>query len=819
MTMMRNLKFITFFYLANPPFNRRNRVLAAALAACLPGVSAGAETQEAIQFNIPAQDLSRALSVFTTQSHVQVLYEGNIAQGLRSTPLKGSYTPNKALKMLLTGIPVQARFTSERTATLEHKASSTYSSSDSNDTVALDTVTVRAESNDDADSTAYNRTSATTATKTDTPIMETPMSIQVVPKQVLQDQQAYRIQDAVKNVSGVQQYSTNGGTFGGDSTFVVRGFELDNVRYRNGVRVSGRNAISNVTDFANLERIEVLKGPASGLYGRIEPGGLINTVTKKASTVPYYSVEQRFGSYDHYRTEANATGALTNDGSLAYRLDLSYLDTNSFRDDVFNDRVFVAPSVTWKPLERTEFNLSFEYLDEDRTYDSGIPLVNGRFASVPISRTVTQKGSADRGSSWLVDFNWTHEFNDYLKLRNGVLASDGTSSMQEIYANGAADANGNVDRGGWLGSLANDQQTVYLDLTGKFETFGVKHTALIGGDYYHQSRDVLATSRVIDRINVFTTARPYIDLKAADVPPYGFSAVQTDEWYGVYFQDEMTLWDQLHIMGGGRYDMATFGSGFSDQNLPEARALYSDIEENHFSPRVGVLYQPLQWLSLYGHFVESFGTNNGRQQSGKPFAPQIATEYEGGIKTSFFDGRLTGTLAYYHLTKQNVLTTDPNNPNLSVAIGEARSQGLEADFSGRLTDGLNAIVTYAYTDTAITKDNSGNQGNRLPYVPAHAGSFWLKYDFQEEFLHGFSVGAGVYTADKRYGDAANSYSDGAYARLDLMAAYRFKVGPTRLTTQLNINNVAGTKYWVPRASWSNVPAEPLMAFGSVRLEF
>ncbi|MGH8614869.1 MAG: TonB-dependent siderophore receptor [Gammaproteobacteria bacterium] len=187
----------------------------------------------------------------------------------------------------------------------------------------------------------YTVPNASTATKTDTPIMETPVSIQVVPRQVLQDQQAIRIEDAVKNVSGVQT-SFNYGTENYPD-FFIRGFNTNATVFRNGFRAYG--------DFgtANLERIEVLKGPASVLYGRIEPGGLINLVNKRPLFSPYYSIQQQFGSYDLYRTTIDATGPLLSDSSLAYRFNLEYLDKNSFRDFVSTERIFVAPSLTWPP--------------------------------------------------------------------------------------------------------------------------------------------------------------------------------------------------------------------------------------------------------------------------------------------------------------------------------------------------------------------------------------------------------------------------------------------------------------------------------------
>lgn len=176
-------------------------------------------------------------------------------------------------------------------------------------------------------------------------------------------------------------------------------------------------------------------------------------------------------------------------------------------------------------------------------------------------------------------------------------------------------------------------------------------------------------------------------------------------------------------------------------------------------------------------------------------------------------------MAFYHLTKTNVLTPDPNNPNFEVLIGEARSQGIELDIAGQLTDGLSMITTYAYTDAKITKENFGNEGRRLPNVPEHSGSFWLKYDFQQAPLNGFSVGAGIFAASKRQGDAANSFHDGPYARLDLFGAYRHKIGPTHLTAQVNINNVTDTEYFILRDRARNLPAEPLTVIGTLRLEY
>jgi iron complex outermembrane recepter protein len=794
------------------------------LLTLMPVASAIAETETKQTFNIPRQSLSSALLQFSESTGVKTFFKADAARNITTPGLSGSYTREQALQKLLANTGVDYRFTDTESVTLvtaEAKTNPEKSPKTAQETgtITLKPMTVVGEAVQDPND-PYNRsytvTNSSTATKTDTPIMETPVSIEVVTQEVLRDQQAFRFQDAVKNVSGVQQRFIGGGF----DSFIIRGFEAGQFQYRNGIKIPDINF-----DFANVQRVEVLKGPASSLYGRTEPGGLINAVTKRASAEPYYSLEQRFGSYDFYRTQANATGAITADESLLYRFDLSYLNSNSFREHSFNDRVFVAPTLTWKPIDSTEFNLTVEYLNEDRVYDSGIPAIGDRIAPIPITRQFDTPGLNDNHENVLVDFNWSHQFNADWKIQNGMVAMHTDSEYNETYAGGLLDDNRSLERFAWFGGTDTDFQTVFLNLTGKFETFGVKHSVLLGGDFYTQSSVQHATDNSIGTIDIFNPVFPS-DLNLAQFDNLsldffknqqgGFFEDREDTWYGLYFQDQMSFFnDKLHIMGGGRYDWARVELD-SAYFTPLAT---SNNSNNQFSPRVGITYQPWRWISLYGNYIESFGANNGSSTTGQAFDPQTAEEYEAGMKTEFFDGRLNSTLAFYHLTKNNVLTPDPNNPNFSLPIGEARSQGIELDISGQLTDALSLITSYAYTDARITKDNSGNEGNRLPYVPEHSGSVWLKYDFQQAPLQGFSAGAGVFAASSRQGDAANSFHDGSYARLDLFGAYSHKIGPTRLTAQVNINNVTDTEYFILRDRARNLPAEPLMVFGSLRLEY
>lgn len=670
----------------------------------------------------------------------------------------------------------------------------------------------------------YTVPTASTATKTDTPIMETPVSIQVVPKQVLEDQQAIVVKDALKNVSGV--------FYGGDSnydSFMLRGFLTDGgtTVYRNGLRV--RRAKN---ELANIEQIEVLKGPAAVLYGRIEPGGLINLVTKKPQTEPYYALEQQFGSFDLYRTTFEATGPLNANRSLLYGLNLVYKNNDTFVDFLDDERIFVAPALTWRPSERTEINVNLEYQHETDRYYGGIPAVGRRPAPIPISRYLGWGASKEQEFETydrvLIGFDWSHAFNDHWTLTQRFHYSYYDYVFNNTWFNaGLADDGRTLTRG--LYHFPIDRTHNYatnIDLAGKFKTFGMNHHVLMGFDYFREEQH--DEGFCCDAPAAF---RPTIDIFK---PVYGsipqlsrtdFNSFDTfmQYWYGAYFQDQITLWDKLHILGGGRYDWVTRRSGFSDVSLATAAASEAKVKDAAFSPRVGLVYQPWSWLSLYGNYVESLGSaNGGRSQNGRPFKAQTAQQYEAGFKTEWRDGQLTSTVAFYHLTKQNILTRDPLNPQFSIPVGEARSQGIELDIAGQVTDSLSVIATYAFTDSKITKDNRGNRGNRFFNVPEHAGSLWAKYEFHHAPLSGLSLGAGIFAVGQRECDNANTCELPSYGRVDAFAAYKWKLGPSRVTIQLNINNLFDKRYFESSGygdSNTLIPGAPANVFGLVRVEF
>lgn len=673
----------------------------------------------------------------------------------------------------------------------------------------------------------YTVSHATTATKTDVPLMETPVSLQVVPKELMQDRQAIRLEDAVQTVSGVQRDFTFGD---GYESFTIRGFSSDSSIYRNGVRLFAQTG-----ETAHLEQLEILKGPASVLYGRIQPGGLLNLVTKRPLSEPHYSVQQQFGSYAFYRTVVDLTGPLTTDKSLLYRVNFAYQNSESFRDFVNKERIFLAPSLTWRPWSSTEFNLSFEYKNEQLFDDTGIPAIGNRPAPIPIRRTLNEPNERYDANTYLVDFNWSHRFNNDWKFNNGVTRYHANYFWRETYALFLQDDNRTLVRSPWFANTRRQAYTVYANVTGQFDTFGIRHRVLTGADYYKLSEDFPSLDgEPTSTIDIFNPVYGAVDfnalLRSSRSSPNAFYP-QDEQWYGIYFQDQVTFWDKLHILAGGRYDWAKFRVGFSTTSLSDARS-QEFTEDEKFSPRIGLLYQPWSWLSLYGNYVESLGSSvAGRTRTGANFRPESAKQYEVGVKTEWLDGRLSATVALFQITKNNLKTPDPSSPQFFVNLGEARSRGIEVDLAGRLTEKLSVTGAYAYTDATITKDvacaesdvdgnclavNAGNTGNRLLNVPRHSGNLWARYHVTDQL----TVGTGVFVAGEREGDTDNSFQLPGYARWDAMAAYRFHLGPYRLTAQVNVNNILDKEYfkYARTRAWI-LPAEPLTVVGSLRMDF
>jgi len=769
------------------------------------------------RFDIEPQPLSSALEVLARQGCVKTFFPDSAVAGKRSKGLKGDYTAREAINRLLAGTGLNPSFIADNAVTI--KADS------GNDSTALPKVIVKGkagyESNDPYNPN-YMRPAATTATKTDTPIMETPVSVQVVPKAVMDDQQATRLEDILKNVSGIQ-FSAPGVDVFQDS-FIIRGFDSEAFVYRNGLR-----ATAFKFEPANLNQVEVLKGPAAVLYGRAQPGGLINVVTKQPLTESYYSAQQQFGSYDLYRTTIDATGPLNDDRSLLYRVNLSNKSSNSFQEFTNFERVMFAPQVSWLVSDRTRIDLSLEYQHEDYGAPYAFPTVGTRPAALPWRRNLSEPFSHHENDKTILEFAWSHQFNDAWTLRNRFQGQFQGYQQLEVYPTGLQ-ADGRT-MGRALYDVYQDRTTyaTNFELLGKFDTWSVGHEVLLGFDYYNfdwkGDGHCCTDSETVRSIDIYNPVHGGIDWRSITSGPNDFFYRVAEEWKGFYFQDQISFFDnQVHLLAGGRHDWLSTGSGFSPTSFNEAQASLNadEVDTGRFTPRVGITYQPKPWLSLYANYTEGFGSNNsGRSATGKPFAPETSKQYEAGIKAEAFDGRLRATVAAYEITKNNVLTVDNStlDPNDFALIGKARSKGIEFDVSGELDEHWSVIAGYAYNDARVAGADT-LKGNRLPRAPENSGNAWLKYQFTDGLLQGLSLGTGAYLASQREGDLENSFRLPGYVRWDMAAAYLWKVGDYRLTTRININNVLDKHYYASAISRrSSAPADPLTVMGSLQVEF
>jgi iron complex outermembrane recepter protein len=511
-------------------------------------------------------------------------------------------------------------------------------------------------------------------------------------------------------------------------------------------------------------------------------------------------------------------------------MNLAYKDNNSFQDFVTQQSVFVAPSLTWRPSDRFESNLDIEYQHNEFTdvSDIGIPAIGNRPAPVPLTRLLGDPAAKNVQDRVLVGLDWAYKFNDDWKLTNRFQFNDVHYDQKTLFANEFNPVTGILTRGHWNADFFRRTFATNLDLTGHFNTGILEHDILVGFDYYRfdiESSAFLGDPPQKSQIDIFNPSYG-IDLSSITPRDYNTFVVNPEQWYGVYFQDQITLWDKLHILGGGRHDWAEIGNGFSETSLAGANNNLDYDRTEYFSPRVGIVYQPWSWLSLYGNYVESIGSiNSGTPVAGFGFLPpQTAQQWEVGFKTELFDGKLNSTLAFFDLTKQNVSTSVPGTI-FSRAIGEVNSQGVELDISGQLTKNLSIIGSYAYTDARITKDLSGTEGNRLASVPRNSGSLWAKWEFGDEFIRGLSLGIGLYvrgsrSADNNITSPADYVQLPGYARWDASVGYSFKYAGTKMTTQLNVYNILDKKYYDHANSTLLIqPGAPLTFLGSVRVEF
>jgi len=659
----------------------------------------------------------------------------------------------------------------------------------------LPAVTIRADIDQ-----GYSPTSSSTATKSSTPLRDIPQSVNVVPGQLLRDQAARSMEDALRNVPGVAASHGDGQR----DQVVIRGFSAISDQFVDGVR----DDALYFRDLSNIERVEVLKGPSAVLYGRGSSGGLINRITKKPKFGETSGeVGLSLGSHSLKRIEADVNTPLGE--AAAFRLNVAREDSGSYRDQQFVDRYSFAPSLALKFSAQTNLLLQYTRARDQRVTDFGIPALNGRPVNVPAG-TYYGSGNARRDdtSTSLVDSytaTLSHHFNDAFSVRNISRYYSYELDRYNTLPGGTTDPVALTvgrtrsavfrDESGWF----NQTDFTYKNMLG-----GFKQEWLFGLELGQQKRRAETISGgTVDRVSLFNPGR---------VVPPAFSAASftadgaipnhtRQDVMGLYLQDQITLAKDWKALAGVRYDEFKQATHWDRKLSPLART------DSSFSPRAGLVWQPSDVQSYYLSYSRSF------QPSAEAFAlaannagnePEITRNIEIGSKLDFLDGALSVTAALFNLQRSNIKNTNPANPARQINVGTQRTNGLELTANGRLPGRWDVSAGYAFLNGKMVESIATATTSQLPIVavpslgkvpaltPRHSAFVWAMKDLGGFMGGGFSLGGGLNYVGERFTSLTNRVTLPSYLTADLAGSYktgRYEVG-------VNLKNVTNKKHFV-----------------------
>ncbi|MAD90013.1 MAG: TonB-dependent siderophore receptor [Pseudoalteromonas sp.] len=570
-------------------------------------------------------------------------------------------------------------------------------------------------------------------------------------------------------------------------SFAIRGFFGDE-NVPSGYLVNGFNAgrgFSGPRDVSGIESIEVLKGPKAALFGRGEPGGSINIITKKPTFASSTQLSVTAGSRQHQRLEADINTTFSND--TAARLIGFYQTEDSFRETIETQKHGMSAAFQFDQSANSTWTYDLEYAEQEIPFDRGIITPNGNFDFLPIERFLGEPSDGPTSTSvhghqlqWLYEINDTWQLSSAVAFRQTELDSlssdaDVSPKRQKFYFDGQTLTRQHRQR-----AYDTEQYVVRFELAGDFKTAGLKHSLLAGIDYdrfdfdrdYRVARAPNLSTQPSDAqlyaINIFNPV--YGQYTAGEMTPAIIR--QQNQWAtGLYIQDQIAVTDALQVRIGGRFD------DLKQTIDDKVRNLKVDQAENHFSPQFGVLYQVSDAWSLYSSYAEGYRLNFGTDYQGGTFAPNQSESLEVGSKLSLVDNRLEVTLSYFDSEQTNIIVADLNNPGYHAAIGEASSRGLELDIAGQLPADITLKFSYAYLDAQVEKDAvdtglyvSIKKGDDLLNIPENSASLQLTQAYQIAG-RAASAGLGFQYVDERLGQRGSDFYLPSYVTFNLFAQY------------------------------------------------
>lgn len=718
----------------------------------------------AAQLDIQAQPLDAALAELAEATGVQLLYKADITRDKRSPALRGDYSAPQALSHLLAGSGLRYQVNDDGSITLE-PAPVTEST--------LAPVAVNAE----------------VATKVDTPTLETPQSISVVRRAQIEEQGSDTVQQALRYTPGV--FTDQIGASKRYDYVSLRGFSddsIDNI-YLDGLKTMGDGGTfsSMQIDPYFLERVEIVKGPTSVLYGRASPGGLVNLTSKK----PLFETRQelRFGvGTNDYRGVGFDFSGPVND-RVAYRL-VGLADKGDTQfDHLEQERRAIMPSLTLELGDNTLLDLMAYYQDDpEGGSHSGVPAEgslyrrNGRYIDNTFFEGEPDYEQFERTQKML-GYQLQHFINDTWSLRQNFRYITSDVQLQQVYSYQWV---GNSDQLSRFYSGADEQLDAYTvdnQARADFATGDLQHTLLIGADYQHRDVDAAWSSGAFPAIDAFDPVYGAVPTAIGDPVPHERKLIQT----GVYLSDQIAL-DRWRFSLGSRYDWVRTA------NVNQDTGARSSQDEEQFSGRAGVLYRLDNGLAPYLSYSESFNPSVYTDQNGDPLKPTEGTQYETGVKYQPRDGRGLYTLSLFHIDQENLAIREPQT-TIYVPVGEIRSRGVELEAQTLLTDRFRVQGSYTYTDIEYSKAEPGIEGNRVNQAPRNQATAWGHYRFDQGPMAGFDLGAGVRYTEGIQADRENTREVPSYTLVDAALGYDFShLGIDGLSARVNANNLLDKEY-------------------------
>jgi iron complex outermembrane receptor protein len=646
----------------------------------------------------------------------------------------------------------------------------------------------------------------------DVPLEELPQAVSVITADTLEEIGVVRLNDALDLASGVARQNTFGGVW---DSFAIRGFAGD-LNVPSAYLVNGFNSgrgFGGIRDTSSIERIEVLKGPGSSLFGRGEPGGTVAITTRKPQFDTQGSISVAAGSDNFQRVEGDFTTGLGE--AVAIRINGAAEDADSFRDTVQTKRYFASPSALVRLGDNTSVSYELEWSEQELPFDRGVVAQNGVLGVIPNSRFLGEPGDGPMevevlghqlelqqnfAGSWVMLIGGAYRETS---LKGFGQNPELVASRQPFFTDGQT-----LSRQRRYTDYDSTDLVTRAELSGSFGTGPLTHHLLFGADYEEFELDRLQTRY---RPPVFTPTSTLEQLNAVNIfdPAYGilstpnsfvFNDTEDQTAYGVYLTDQIDLGDQWKVRIGGRYDW--FKQEIADR-LSTLQPPEQDVTK--FSPSAGLVYEPSDGLSFYAAYGEGFRPNSGFDILRRPFEPEETESYEVGMKFALANGTLNGTIAVFQMEKTNVITADPVNSGFSVAIGEAESKGVEFELSGDLPAQFRFMLSYAYTDaessTSVLDPDFRKvvqAGDPLINIPEHNASVLLFKDF-DIGTRTLTLGAGAKYFSRRLGETGTDFYLPEYTLVRLQASFDLT---DKLSLAGEVTNLTDEEYYP--ASYSSL---------------